>query len=64
MRGAIPQLPKYALMAWCSLKAQGRLYRYTVKSFLLVSRCKYRLELLEKRVMKEKSTLKREEKRQ
>jgi hypothetical protein len=26
MSGAIPPLPKYALMAWCSVKAQGQLY--------------------------------------
>jgi hypothetical protein len=25
MSGAIPSLPKYALMAWCSVKAQGQL---------------------------------------
>jgi hypothetical protein len=25
MRGAIPPLPQYALMAWCSVKAQGLL---------------------------------------
>jgi hypothetical protein len=28
MSGAIPPLPHYALMAWCSVKAQGQLYRY------------------------------------
>jgi len=31
MRGAIPQLPQYAFMAWCSVKkkkAQGQLYLY------------------------------------
>jgi len=26
MRGAIPPLPQYAFMAWCSVKAQGQLY--------------------------------------
>jgi hypothetical protein len=26
MRGAIPSLPQYAFMAWCSVKAQGQLY--------------------------------------
>jgi hypothetical protein len=26
MRGAIPPLPQYAFMAWCSAKAQGQLY--------------------------------------
>jgi hypothetical protein len=28
MRGAIPPLPQYAFMAWCSVKAQGQLYLY------------------------------------
>jgi hypothetical protein len=28
MSGAVPQLPQYALMAWCSVKAQGQLYLY------------------------------------
>jgi hypothetical protein len=28
MRGDIPPLPQYALMAWCSVKAQGQLYLY------------------------------------
>jgi hypothetical protein len=28
MRGAIPQLPQYAFMAWCLVKAQGQLYLY------------------------------------
>jgi hypothetical protein len=26
MSGAISPLPQYALMAWCSVKAQGQLY--------------------------------------
>jgi hypothetical protein len=26
MRGAIPPLPQYASIAWCSVKAQGQLY--------------------------------------
>jgi hypothetical protein len=26
MNGAIPPLPQYAFMAWCSVKAQGQLY--------------------------------------
>jgi hypothetical protein len=26
MRGAIPPLPQYACVAWCSVKAQGQLY--------------------------------------
>jgi hypothetical protein len=26
MRGAVPPLPQYAFMAWCSVKAQGQLY--------------------------------------
>jgi hypothetical protein len=28
MRGAMPPLPQYAFMAWCSVKAQGQLYLY------------------------------------
>jgi len=28
MSGAIPALPQYAFMAWCSVKAQGQLYIY------------------------------------
>jgi hypothetical protein len=28
MRGAIPQLPQYVFMVWCSIKAQGFLYLY------------------------------------
>jgi len=26
MSGAIPPLPQYAFMMWCSVKAQGQLY--------------------------------------
>jgi hypothetical protein len=28
MSGAIPPLPHYVFMAWCSAKAQGQLYLY------------------------------------
>jgi hypothetical protein len=28
MSGALPSLPQYAFMAWCSVKAQGQLYLY------------------------------------
>jgi len=28
MSRAIPPLPQYAFMAWCSVKAQGQLYLY------------------------------------
>jgi len=28
MSGAIPPLPQYAFMAWCSVKAQQQLYLY------------------------------------
>jgi hypothetical protein len=28
MSGAIPPLPQYASMAWCSVKAEGKLYLY------------------------------------
>jgi hypothetical protein len=27
MNGAIPLLPQYAFMAWCSVKAQGQLWK-------------------------------------
>jgi len=30
MRGAIPPLPQYTSMAWCSVKAQGQLYLYLI----------------------------------
>jgi hypothetical protein len=26
MSGAVPPLPQYSVMAWCSVKAQGQLY--------------------------------------
>jgi len=26
MRGAVPPLPQYAIMAWCSVKSRGQLY--------------------------------------
>jgi hypothetical protein len=29
MSGAIPLLPHYAFMAWCSVKAGGQLYLFT-----------------------------------
>jgi hypothetical protein len=28
MSGAIPPLPQYAFIAWCSVEAQGQLYLY------------------------------------
>jgi hypothetical protein len=28
MKGAMPPIPQYAFMAWCSVKAQGQLYLY------------------------------------
>jgi hypothetical protein len=31
MSGAIPPLPQYAFMAWCSVKIQGQLYLYLIK---------------------------------
>jgi hypothetical protein len=35
MRGAIPPLPQYAFMEWCSVKAQGQLYLYLLPSCVL-----------------------------
>jgi len=29
MSGAIPPLPQYAVLAWCSVKVQGQLYLFT-----------------------------------
>jgi hypothetical protein len=37
MRGAIPSLPQYAFMAWCSVKAQGQLYIYLNRSTFCIS---------------------------
>jgi hypothetical protein len=37
MREAKPPLPQYALMAWCSVKAQGQLYLYLGKLTKLLS---------------------------
>jgi hypothetical protein len=31
MSGAIPPLPQYAFMAWCSVQAQGYLYLLTFR---------------------------------
>jgi len=31
---AIPPLPQYAFVAWCSVKAQGQLYLYLVLYYL------------------------------
>jgi hypothetical protein len=36
MSGAIPPLPQYAFMAWCSVKAQGQLYFYLFNSAVLL----------------------------
>jgi hypothetical protein len=36
MSGAIHPLPQYALMAWCSVKAQGQLYLYLFTLILLI----------------------------
>jgi hypothetical protein len=41
MSGAIPPLPQYAFMAWCSVKAQGQLYLtfYFLKGDAVFSYC-------------------------
>jgi hypothetical protein len=31
MSGAAPQLPQYTFLAWCSAKAQGQLYLYSLR---------------------------------
>jgi hypothetical protein len=35
MIGAVPLLPQYAFMAWCSVKAQGQLYLFLPFNFNL-----------------------------
>jgi hypothetical protein len=37
MSGAILPFPQYALMAWCSVKAQGQLYLTFIYTFLVSS---------------------------
>jgi hypothetical protein len=37
MSGAVPPLPQYAFMAWCSVKAQGQLYIYLTLPYLTLS---------------------------
>jgi len=32
MNGAVYPLPQYAFMAWCSVKAQGQLYLFTLNT--------------------------------
>jgi hypothetical protein len=56
MRGAIPSLPQYAFMAWCSVKnaAQGYLYLLplpvsTVSNFIVAVEGFYILVLFSKR---------------
>jgi hypothetical protein len=36
MSGAIPPLPQYAIMAWCSDEAQGQLYPLPFNSILTI----------------------------
>jgi hypothetical protein len=36
MSGAIPALPQYPFMAWCTVKAQGHLYLYLIRNIGLV----------------------------
>jgi hypothetical protein len=51
MSGAIPSLPQYAFMAWCSVKAQGQHYLYLYLLLLLLTTvalpsdkaCKYKV---------------------
>jgi hypothetical protein len=45
MRGAIPPLPQYVFMAWCSVKAQGQLY-LTLPFFFFVAEGSKKAELL------------------
>jgi hypothetical protein len=41
MREAIPPLPQYAFMAWCSVKAQGQLYLLPLTVFLPQNQANY-----------------------
>jgi hypothetical protein len=43
MSGAIPLLPQYAFMAWCSVKAQGQLYLYPLCCFSTSVYCSKRI---------------------
>jgi hypothetical protein len=48
MSGATPPLPQYALMAWCSVKAQGQLYIYLLPTIIHVyegSKVNYSVQL-------------------
>jgi hypothetical protein len=36
MPGAVPPLPQYAIMTWCSVKTQGQLYLYTLPTELII----------------------------
>jgi hypothetical protein len=38
MHGAIPPLPEYAFMAWCSVKGQGQFYLFTLPKILQMLR--------------------------
>jgi hypothetical protein len=40
MSGAIPQLPQYAFMAWCLVKAQGQLYLYSSRNIIMGNQIK------------------------
>jgi hypothetical protein len=55
MSGAIPPLPQYTFMAWCSVKAQGQLYLY------LYCFQEPRLRVFENRVLRRTFGLKREQ---
>jgi hypothetical protein len=37
MRGAIPPLPQYAFMAWCSVNAEGQLLSFTFMGFSIAT---------------------------
>jgi hypothetical protein len=37
MNGAIPPLPQYVFMAWCSVEAQGQLYLYLYQCQSLIN---------------------------
>jgi hypothetical protein len=41
MSGAVPPLPQYTFMPWCSVKAQGQLYLLNNKFLLPARHCRY-----------------------
>jgi hypothetical protein len=45
MSGAIPPLPQYAFMAWCSVKAQGLYLTLILQPYKEIGQLKYILSI-------------------